>query len=471
MSDADHAAGEGAGASGTEDVQRLRAEVADLRRRLAERPVPRARPGPLRVRRTIAAALVALAGFGLVASVIGVWGARTTLDTDRWVATVAPLPQRPEINAAMAAYLTDQVFDRLDVRKRLAEALPPKAAFLADPVTGAVRDYMREQVQAFMATDRFAALWRQANEFAHAQIVATVKGESSTLTVHDDTVTLNLLPVINDVLVKVSNEMPTLFGRQLRLPALSSAEVPADLRERVQAALGVTLPADFGQITVYHDADLSGFQDAVLLCKRGLFLLVLGTLLCLGLAVWVSPGRRRTLLQFGVAVAIGEVVLAGVLREIRDRMLERVPQGVYREGASAAVHEVFRMLRERGDQMLWLGVAVAAVSYLVGPGRLPVLVRLSIVRGARSLVGRVRSTAADESLRTWTARHLDALRIGGAVVASLFAFLFPSWTALLVVLVIVAAYEAGVAVLARPATPDPRGDRTPARTESPTAGR
>jgi hypothetical protein len=170
-------------------------------------------------------------------------------------------------------------------------------------------------------------------------------------------------------------------------------------------------------------------------------------------------------------VAIGEVVLAAVLREIRDRMLERVPQGVYRQGASAAVHEVFRMLRERGDQMLWLGVAVAVVSYLVGPGRLPVLVRRSIVRGTRSLVGRVRSTAADESLRTWTARHLDALRIGGAVVASLLALLFASWTALLVVLVIVLAYEVGVTVLARLATPDPHGDRTSARTESPTSGR
>ncbi|MGI5328506.1 hypothetical protein [Actinomadura nitritigenes] len=471
MSDADHAAGEGTDASEAEDLQRLRTEVADLRRRLAARPVPRARPGPLRVRRTIAAVLVALAGFGLVASVIGVWGARTTLNTDRWVATVAPLPQRPEVNAAMATYLTDQVFSRLDVRKRLAEALPPKAAFLADPVTGAVHDHMREQVRAFMATDQFAALWREANEFAHAQIAATVKGESSTLTVHDGTVTLNLLPVINNVLVRVSSEMPTLFGRQLRLPTLSSGEVPADLRERVQAALGVTLPADFGQITVYHDADLSGFQDAVLLCKRGLFALILGTLLCLGLALWVSPGRRRTLLQFGIAVAVGEVALAAVLREIRDRMLERVPQGVYRQGASAAVHEVFRMLRERGDQMLWLGLAVAVVSYLVGPGRLPVLLRRSIVRGTRSLVRTVRSTAADESLRTWTARHLDALRIGGAVVASLFALLFASWTALLVVLVIVVAYEVGVTVLARLATPDPRGDRTSARTESPTAGR
>ncbi|MFI0405559.1 hypothetical protein [Actinomadura sp. 3N508] len=434
---------------GAEELRRLRAEVADLRARLAAPPPgaagrERADPNLLRTRRAVAALLVALAGFGLVASVIGVWGARTTLETDRWVATVAPLPENPEVNAAMATYLTDQVFTHLNVRGRLVEALPPRAAFLAGPVTNAVHDHLRGRVQNFMGTERFAALWRQANRFAHAQIVAVAEGRSETVGVRDGTVTLNLLPVINDVLVTVSQELPTLFGKELRLPALSSGEVPADLRQKVETALGVTLPADFGQMAVYQDGDLTGFQDAVLLFKRGLVLLVIGTLACLALALLVASGRRRTLLQFGVAVAGSVMVLSAVLRAVRDRLLEGVPEGLYRQAASVAVHDIFRTLRDRGDLLLWLGVALAVLLYLAGPGRVPVALRRYAVSGSRAAWAAVRSDRFGEQV----ARHLDALRIAGVVAAALVALLFASWVALLVILFVLAAYEAGVTLLA-----------------------
>ncbi|TMR04990.1 hypothetical protein ETD83_07210 [Actinomadura soli] len=438
------------GPGGAEELRRLRAEVADLRARLAARPpIPAApvRPHPnlLRTRQAIAALLVALAGFGLVASVIGVWGARTTLETDRWVATVAPLPENPEINAAMATYLTDQVFAQLNVRGRLTEALPPRAAFLAGPVTNAVHDHLRDRVQNFMGTEQFAALWRQANRFAHAQIVAIVEGRSETVGVQNGIVTLNLLPVINDVLITVSQELPTLFDKELRLPAVSSGEIPADLRQKVATALGVTLPADFGKIAIYHDGDLTGFQHAVLLFKRGLVLLVIGTLACLALALVVSPGRRRTLLQFGVAVAGGVVVLAAVLRAVGDRLLERVPEGLYRQAASVAVHDIFRTLRDRGDLLLWLGVALAVLMYLVGPGRGPVALRRYAVSGSHAAWSAVRSDRFGERV----VRHLDVLRIAGALVAALVVLLFASWTALLVILVVLAAYEVGVTLFAR----------------------
>ncbi|MFD0689085.1 hypothetical protein [Actinomadura fibrosa] len=452
------AAASGSGSDG-EELRRLRAEVAALRAELTARRGAPVRPLLPGLRRALAAVLVALAGFGLVASVVGVWGARTTLKTDRWVATVAPLPEHPEVNAAMATYLTDQVFANLDVQRRLTDALPPKAAFLAGPVSGAVQDYFRERVQKFMGTPQFAALWEQANRFAHAQLTAIVEGKSETVTVQDGTVTLNLLPIVNDVLVTVSNELPTLFGKQLQLPTLSSGQIPPDLRERIQTALGVTLPADFAQITVYHDADLSGFQHAVVLFKRGLVLLVLGTLLCLGLALAVSPGRRRTLLQFGVAVAVSTVALEAVLHAVRDRMLERVPDGLYRQAASVAVHEIFTTPRERGDQLLWCGIAVAVLAYLAGPGRLPVLLRRSAVRGARATASGARSAATSERLAEQAARHLDPLRVAGVVLAAVAALLVASWTAFLVILAVLAAYEAAVTLLARrgPAAPVPSG--------------
>ncbi|WP_119727734.1 hypothetical protein [Thermomonospora amylolytica] len=458
------------GHEGAEDIElrRLRAEVAELRARLAavtpEEPARRPRPRSLPLRRTLAALLAALAGFGLVASAVGVWGARTALNTDRWVAVVAPLPEHPEVNAAMSAYLTDQVFTALKVEQRVAQVLPPDARFLADPLTTAVHDRLRDRIRRFMGTEQFADLWESANRRAHARVVAVLEGRGQVVSVSDETVTLNLLPVVNNVLVTLSAELPTLFGKEITLPTLTSGQIPPDLRQRVQNALGVTLPADFAQITVHRRGVLAELQDAVVILGRSVFLLVLGTVVSLAAALWISPARRRTTLQFGVAVSVGAVVLTVVLRIVRDRLLERVPEGVYREGASVAVHEIFTSLRKNGVLLLCLGIVVAVVAYLAGPGRLPVALRGHVRSGWRALVRRARSVktgGTGRALQEGIVRHADALRIAGVVVAAVAVLVLSSWAALLVVAIVLAVYEAAVTFLARGRPPGPPSTPVP----------
>ncbi|MFI0354964.1 hypothetical protein [Actinomadura sp. 9N407] len=439
-------------ATDADELKRLRAEVARLRERLAA-PPPRARgggrPSLVAVRQVIAVVLVALAAFGAVASVVGVWGGRTTLNTDRWVATVGPLPEHPEINAAMATYLTGEVFEQLNVQQRLAQALPPKAAFLAGPTTSAVQDYVRDTIQKFMATEQFRKLWDDANRRAHAGIVAILEGRSQTVSVSGGTVTLNLLPIVNNVLVALESRLPTMFGKQLDLPALTSGQIPPGLEQRVETALGVSLPDDFAQIELYHRDGLGELQQAVLFFKRSVTLLVAGSLLLLALALLITPHRRRTLLQFGVGLALSVVVLTAVLRAVRDQLLGEVPDGLYRQGASVAMQEVFTTLRGRGDQLLWLGIALAVLAYLVGPGRLPAALRRSSVKYGRDALRTTRRVGTSGELRRWTARHLDPLRIGGAVLAALLALFFSSWTSLLVIALLLAAFELLVTLVAR----------------------
>jgi hypothetical protein len=428
------------------EVERLRAEVERLRGRLDVRTQRRRRG--FAVRRVIAAILVCVAGFGAVFSVIGLWGARTTLDTDHWVATVADLPRDPAVTAAMSSYLTDEVFTTLNVQKRLTEALPPKAGFLAAPVTSAVHDYMRNTTRKFMQSKQFQELWVSANRFAHAQILAVLDKRSDTVSVQGSTVTLNLLPVVNNLLVTIERELPTLFGKQLNLPTLTSGEIPAGLQQKVETALGVTLPDDFAQIKLYNRDRLSQLQQAVVTFKRSVGLLVAGTVLALALALWISPNRRRTILQLGLWLTVAVLVLSNVLKAVRDHVLGLVPEGTYRDGVSAAMREVFTRLRDWGDWILWIGVVVAVLAYLVGPGRLPVALRRFAVRGARTVVRTTRTFATSDELRTWSDRYVDVLRIGGVVVAAIVALLFSSWTALLIIAVVLIAYEVLVTLLA-----------------------
>jgi hypothetical protein len=49
----------------------------------------------------------------------------------------------------------------------------------------------------------------------------------------------------------------------------------------------------------------------------------------------------------------------------------------------------------------------------------------------------------------WIAAHVDTLRVGGVVVAAVLGLLLSSWTSLLVIAVVLTAYEVLVTVVGR----------------------
>jgi hypothetical protein len=433
------------------EVDRLRTEVSALRAKLDTR---QRRANAVRsLRRVTAAVLVVITAFALVASVIGVWSARTVLNTDRWVATVAPLPSDPKVASAVAEYATTQLFGVLDVEDRLREVLPEQAAFAAGPIAGQIRNTVRDTIYKLVQSDRFQQIWTEATRRAHQRALAIIEGTSTIVVARDDRVEIDLLPLINQVLRELSTSLPTLFGKQISLPDLSSGEIPANLRARIEDAVGVTLPANFAQFTVYDSGQLQAIQDAVERAKRDLVLFVVATFVLLILALLVSPGRRRTVLQLGIWLIIAAVAITAVLRRVREQVLAEVPAGTYRDAVDSVLTTVFAGLRERGTQLLWIGGILAVVAYLVGPGRVPVWLRRQVTRGA-SAAGRGTGRGTRVAVARgpgWIARHLDAVRIGGLVVGAVLVLILSSWTSLLVIVLVLAAFEVLVTLVARSA--------------------
>lgn len=436
----------GATAVPDEELERLRAEVAALREQLEVRR--RRRPGSVAVRSALAAVLAALAAFALVTSVVGLWAARTTLNTDRWVATVAPLPQDPRVNAAVAQYATTEVFRVLNVEQRLRDVLPQQAAFAAGPIAGQLREQVRATVVKIMDSDRFQAIWVEVNRRVHQRVLAVIEGTSTVVTASEDHIQIDLLPLINQVLRELSDQLPTLFGKQVSLPDLSSGAIPENLRLRVEEAVGVSLPTNFAQFTVYDSGQLWQAQQAVAAAKRNLVLFTGGTILLLITAFAVSPRRRRTAVQFGIWLVVASVAITALLRAVRGQILAEVPAGTYRDGVDAAMTTVFSLLRTRGEQLIWIGAVIAALAWLVGPGRFPVWLRGAIRRGAGYLWGR--AAVGVRRAPGFITGHLDAVRIGGLVVAAVLALILSSWISLLVIAVLLAAYEIAVTLIARP---------------------
>ncbi|MCX2946888.1 hypothetical protein [Lentzea sp. NEAU-D7] len=430
------------------ELPRLRAEVQALQARLDRRQ--RRAATVMTLRRTGAAVLTAVTAFALVMSVVGIWSARTALDTDRWVATVAPLPKDPEVAAAVADFATVKLFEAVDVEQRLRAVLPEQAAFVAGPLANQLHAPVRATAAKVLGSDQFQRVWTELNRRAHVRALAIVEGDSDVVAVQSDRVEVDLLPLVNEVLRTLSAQLPTLFGKQLSLPDLSSGEIPADLRVRVQDSLGVTLPENFAQFTVYDSGQLWAAQQAVVTAKRGLVLFVLGTLVLLGVALLVSPGRRRTLLQLGLWLVVAAVAITVALRAVRQQILQNVPEGLYRDGAADVVTAVFSQLRTRGWQMIWTGALLALLMYLLGPGRGPTWLRARTVAAWRAIrrAAVTGGRALAEHGPSWTARHLDAVRVGGVAVAVLLALLISSWTALLAIVVLLVVYELLVTALA-----------------------
>jgi hypothetical protein len=448
-----------------QEVQRQREELALLHKQLDTRGRRQRR---ITMWRQIVAALLAfLAALGVTASVVGLWAGNTTLNTDRWVATVTPLSQDPAVRAAVATYSTEQIFTTLNVEQRVKEALPPRAAFLASPLTGAVHGYVQDAVNKVVASPQFAALWPPINRVAHQQAMNILNNNSAVVRNSGQTVTLNLLPVVNQVLNRLEQQIPSLFGKTVTLPTLTNGQIPPGLRAKIESALGVTLPANFAAIPIYQGNQLSAAQQTVVQVKRGLTLLVIGTLLALGLALWISTRRRRTTLQFGIWLIIDVVALTSVLRAVRTQLIDQVPAGVYRAGVDAGVQVVFVTLRERGTQLLWLGIVIALVAYLVGPGRAAVALRSWAVRAWHFVSEKARrfgSVAVAEG-PDFARAHLDPLRIGGLVVAGILLIFFTSWAGLFWILVLLGLYELLVTVVAAAGHGPAAGEASPQASE------
>ncbi len=180
------------------ELKRVEAERDELEARvetIEARPKKRQR-----MRRIFTPILVALSILVFTVTVPAVWGARTVLNTDRYVATVGPLAEDPAVQASIATKLTDQVFLALDVEGTLSEvlgAIGERATVLAGPLTTAVRGFVQDQVLKVVQSDAFQTFWVEANRFVHTQVLAILRGEGDTVSVVEGKVLLNLLPLVN----------------------------------------------------------------------------------------------------------------------------------------------------------------------------------------------------------------------------------------------------------------------------------
>ena len=401
------------------EIARLRAEVAALRAQVA--PAEERDSGG-RWRPVVSVVMIALGCLTLIPATAAVWLQSVVTDTDRYVETVGPLAEDPDVQAAVTNRITNEIFTRLDVAQIVDEAAQllaeqgarPRVTAslqgLAQPIAGGVEDWMHGQIATIVASDAFATAWEEANRTAHDSLVAVLTGRTadSGLVVRDDTVSIQLEPLITHVKDALVGAGFTLAGQ---LPAVDAEFV-------LFQSDGITTAK-------------SGFRAVD---QLGTWLPILAvTLITAG--VLVARSRRRALIAAGAGAAVAMVVIGIALAVVRPVYLESLPATANSDAAAAVFDQVVTFLRTTLRTVLVVGLIVALVAFLTGPSTQAVALR----RGISGLGARAdrRGWRTGPAAR-WLNGHKRAVQIA-VVTAGALALVFWSYPTPAVVLSIAVA--------------------------------
>jgi len=416
-----------------EELERLRAEVRELRERAAAGSAP-GRPSRRggRWRAPVASVCIVLACVLAPVSVLGVWAANQVSNTDRYVANVAPLIHDPSIQAALSAKITAQVTSRLDVPALVSSTsaqlngagLPRVSALLQNfsgPIESGINSAIATVVARVVASPAVATLWVQANRTAHTAVVQVLSGQGNgALSLQNGEVVLNIGPLITQV-------KDTLIARGLTV----ADKIPV---------VNATFP-------LFAAPNLEKAQQGYRLITTLRWVLPIVTLLLFAVGIWVARSRRHGLLGSGLGLAASMLVLGIALTIARGVYLNSVPSSTLPSDAAGVLYDtLIRFVREALRALLVVGLIVAAGAFLTGPAAAAVGTR----RGVRSGIGWLRARAEGHGVSAgpvgdWTAAHKTVLRVGCVALAALiFIFVGQPTVGLVVLLVVLLLLALGV---------------------------
>jgi hypothetical protein len=334
---------------------------------------------PARWRGIVAVVLMLLAPLTLAV----LWMNHDLLNTDNYVAAVAPLSSNPAVQDAVAQNLTNELWAKVNVQQQLAGVLPSWAQIFSAPLSNQLKAYTYQGVHAVVSSKAFGKVWEVANRQAHTQVSAALLGKKiAGVDTANGQVSVDFAPVVDQVKSALDGK-----GIHVLDPV-------------------ATTPGS-ATFVIFRSATLAKAQKTVLLAAW------------VG-AIAVSWRRRRTVLQLGFTLALAMVVTLVAYHLGRGAYLNAVSSPQLPRDAAAPIFDAL-LVGVLGAArtvfvvglVIWLGALVA------GPAGWAVWVR-EAVAGVFQSAG----TAAEQRgldlgpFGSWVARHHRPLQIAGLLIAA-----------------------------------------------------
>ncbi len=331
---------------------------------MSETRSPRAR-----IRAWATALVVVLTAVSLLGATFLTWATRSVLDTDRVANAVERGLEDPQVTDALGGYLADQVQPAIVESGVLTRLLPDRLDRLEPLLAASLRNVIVHEANRLLASPRARAVLVESVRLSHAAALRVLDGEpprSRFLVVGKGTVTLNLVPLVDQLLRRVQ-QLGLL--QDVVLPDIETARTPAEEIALLSQALGHPLPRHFAQLTVYrNDAGNAGSAintaQRILAALRSIVWLIWLLTIALGvLAIALARNRAQTLLWLGISAAA-----TGVLAHVIVRKVERaVAQLVSDPTGRAATARIVGRAVDQFDRIvvvltMGFGIALAAAA-------------------------------------------------------------------------------------------------------------
>ena len=356
-----------------------------------------AKQGKARLRTVFAVLFGILAVLGIFASTLAIWAQNALFDKETFTDAADKALQQPATIDELSSYVTDQVFTSFDVQKAVHDALPANLQQLSPAVAGGARSFLESALGRVLAADQTRHLIVGIVGETHDRLVQVLEGKGKTngITVADDTVTVNLLPLVGVGLTKAQDL--GLFGHAT-IPDLSAGGDPTQQIAELSTVLGRDLPPDLGQLVVYQGSEVNQAaetvhlaQRTVVLVKRAIWLVLAITVIAVVGCILVANRRRRAILVLALASAAVMLVARKVLTEVVARTPNLVINPGARAGLASAVRSLAGGLLTVMTVLLVIGLIAATVAYFSGDSAFATSTRERFNSG-RGSVGAITAT-------------------------------------------------------------------------------
>lgn len=324
-----------------------------------------------RARSVVSLIIFIVATLMLPVAVVGHWGHRTVVDTERYLETVTPLAQSPEVQQAIADTVTDAVISQVntdEVVEGVLGAIIPNdqlAGLIAGPLTSGVNGLIGEAVNRFVASDLFQNAWVELNKAAQQGLIMALEGDpSGVIQIKGPDVVLD----ISSLLVVVQEAL---------------------VNQGISVAANVTIPDTDRQIVLMSSPAFDQLRTIWAFASPALGFILLLVALMFAVSVLLSTRRARTTVAVGVVALISGIVLQYALAAAETEFTNAF-KGTFFEQASITLYGTFlSYLLEGIASLIIFAVALVIIGWFAGRTSSAERARSAMVRGLNDLGSRL----------------------------------------------------------------------------------
>lgn len=268
--------------STTDEYNKLLQENRALKKELEQAKTQKKEQRKVNWKKVSKVLSMAFAGGLFVAGSVALYMATTLVNTDKFMTVAGPLVQQPAVQQVVADKTTTALFDRVDVEALARDVLPPRVDFLAPTVAQQIEQFTNTQAKNILGSESFQQTWTTTLRASHERLIAGLKTYQGDGTIN-----------VSDVYKRLGERL-----QGSKLAFLS----------------GVQLPPRIGNITLIEASWLPAAHNLVVNLDAIRIITIILFFVLLGLTVWLSDTRRRTVTHLGIMILILSFIMIISLR-------------------------------------------------------------------------------------------------------------------------------------------------------------